>query len=648
MINLIKMEKVINAFVDLIITHKKLDFFDYESSYDKILFDNNILKLVDNRVSIIDFKIISDYFVIRYKQILSFKLNKSFTRNVDFIKSIKDDFTKNIFVQDYHLLEKEIWKSVIKESNSQYKSSYQDYLREDNPHGIFKFIDAYAILLPELNLSVNQVFENAIIQAKISKSDAHYNIPLNNVLQGIKNVCTANYERGVQLLEKALLLVDNDVNILSAIVSGLYENKSVEFYHAILQKLINDERNVNEIFFGLATVSKIEKYDCQIFIKLIKKYFDNENYSISTLSIIFSILKSDNAQHYNFCFNKLYQSIENEKTANYILNDICFLSGYDHEKTDLLINLITQPYFTINKYITPISQVFWDIKDFSAFKNVVFNLIENHPFEKFIKAFQHYLYSVDKIELESFMIELLIDNLASKRYTGIEIFEEFAHNKPYGFISNILDLSPLSQYRLWVSLTEDFNHPNDRLISLLPLLKSSSEIVRECFICKLEVISEDYGGLVIQVLKNNLDEAMDENELIINRVQNYIDSYFSKNVDIKNSILEFNPYHTHYKYINKFKTLFSKKMSNDIEKGTKEHGLLSVLGANTIHLAKGGGWRFGKNKEIAQLGKFGSSFSLPRSYFLDPNKFDLEKGIATRLDWNDEDFSIIEQLMNDE
>ena len=180
------------------------------------------------------------------------------------------------------------------------------------------------------------------------------------------------------------------------------------------------------------------------------------------------------------------------------------------------------------------------------------------------------------------------------------------------------------------------------------MLKSSSEIVRECFICKLEVISEDYGGLVTQVLKDNLDVAIDENELIINRVQNHIDSFFSKNVDVKNSILEFNPYNTHYKYINKFKKLFSKKMSNDIEKGTKEHGLLSVLGANTIHLAKGGGWRFGRNKEIAQLDKFGSSFSLPRSYFLDPNKFDLEKGIATRLDWNDEDFSIIEQLINDE
>lgn len=642
------MGKIIHSLVDLIITQKKLQFFDHETSFDKILFDNNILKLVDNRVSIIDFSCISDYFVIRYKEILNFNISENFTNNVDFIKSIKDDFTKIGFVQDYHLLEKEIWKSIIKESNCKYESSYQDYLREDKPQGIFKFIEAYASSLQELNLTVNEIFENAIIQVEIAKSDAHYNIPLNNVLRGVKNECKANYERGMQLLEKALLLDDNDVNILSTIVSGLYENKGVDFYQSILQKLLKDENNVNPILFGLSCVSKIEHDDCKLFIKLIQKYFDNENYSISTLSIIFSILKSDNAQNYNFCFNKLYQSIENEKTANYILNDICFLSGNDQEKTDLLINLIAQPYFTINKYITPISQIFWDIKDFSAFKNVVLNLTENHPFEKFIKAFQHYLYSVDKIELESFMIELLVDNLASKRYTGIEIFEEFALNKPYGFISNILDMSPLSQYRLWVSLTEDFNHPNDRLISLLPLLKSSSEIVRECFICKLEVISEDYGGLVTQVLKDNLDVAIDENELIINRVQNHIDSFFSKNVDVKNSILEFNPYNTHYKYINKFKKLFSKKMSNDIEKGTKEHGLLSVLGANTIHLAKGGGWRFGRNKEIAQLDKFGSSFSLPRSYFLDPNKFDLEKGIATRLDWNDEDFSIIEQLINDE
>src|SRR5690606_15358448 len=187
-----------------------------------------------------------------------------------------------------------------------YKSSYQDYLREDKPQGIFKFIEAYSILLPELALTASEIFENAIIQAEITKNEAHYNIPLNNVLKGVKNVCIANYENGVQLLEKALLLVDNDVNILSAIVSGLYENKGVEFYHAVLQKLINDEKNVNEIFFGLATVSKIEKDDCQIFIKLIQKYFSQEVYSISTLSLAFSILKSDNAQHYDFCFNKIY------------------------------------------------------------------------------------------------------------------------------------------------------------------------------------------------------------------------------------------------------------------------------------------------------------------------------------------------------
>src|SRR5690606_27354754 len=131
-------------------------------------------------------------------------------------------------------------------------------------------------------------------------------------------------------------------------------------------KLINDEKNVNEIFFGLATVSKIEKDDCQIFIKLIQKYFSQEVYSISTLSLAFSILKSDNAQHYDFCFNKIYLAIENENATNYILNDINFLSGYEQEKTTLIIKLISQSFFTINKYISPISQVFWGIKDFAA------------------------------------------------------------------------------------------------------------------------------------------------------------------------------------------------------------------------------------------------------------------------------------------
>src|SRR5690606_25519865 len=122
---------------------------------------------------------------------------------------------------------------------------------------------------------------------------------------------------------------------------------------------------------------KIENDDCKLFIKLIQQYSSLEVYLISALSLIFSILKLDNVEHYNFCFNKLYSAIENEKETNYILNDIIFLSGYDQEKTNLLIKLVAQPYFTINKYINPISEIFWYIKEFTAFKNVVLNLIDN-------------------------------------------------------------------------------------------------------------------------------------------------------------------------------------------------------------------------------------------------------------------------------
>ena len=69
---------------------------------------------------------------------------------------------------------------------------------------------------------------------------------------------------------------------------------------------------------------------------------------------------------------------------------------------------------------------------------------------------------------------------------------------------------------------------------------------------------------------------------------------------------------------------------------------------NTVQLSKGGGWRVGANKELSQLGKVSTSFTMPRSYFINPNKFELGKGILVKQDWKDEEFSEIKNVLESE
>lgn len=166
------MDKIISSLVDFIIEQKKLQFSVSETAFDEQLFANNILKSEANEISIIDFRSISTQFVLKYKEKLNFKLSENFKTNAIFIKSINEDFTSNGYVHDYHILEKELWKSIVKESNTEYKCSFNDYLNEEKPDGVYGFIDAYSNLLTELDLTENEIFENAIILTEITKSDA--------------------------------------------------------------------------------------------------------------------------------------------------------------------------------------------------------------------------------------------------------------------------------------------------------------------------------------------------------------------------------------------------------------------------------------------------------------------------------------------
>ena len=646
------MDKKISSFIDSVIEQKKLQFSKDESDFDKLLFERNILKSENDKISIINYHIISSPFFEKYNEKLGFKISKEFHENADFINRIKQDFLSNGYLHDYHLLEKEIWKLVTQESNSKFNCSFNDYLNSvdlhNKPEGLFHFIDAYSNLLPELNLTDVIIFDNALILMEITKSDAQYNIPLGNVLNGIKNKCKSDYDLGLALLKKSFSVNEENENIISAIVSGLYENKKNEFYDSTLKDLIQKGNKLNPIFFGLSNVSEIEITECSLYKEIVKRYIKQDSLVISILSIVFSILKSNNTKYHKFCFKELESAIENEKTAYYILNNFDQLNNYNHEKTEIIVKLICQDYFSIENYINPISNVFWHLKEFESFKRVVLTIIEKKPFENFIKSFQSYLHSVDKIKLDKFTIELLTDNQASKRSIGIDIFNQLSSYSPYRFVFEILELPHISQYKLWVSLTQDFHEPKNRLIALLPLLDSKSDLIRESFICKLEEISEDYGGHISKIIESNLDIKNPDYLTVIKRIKNHIEDYYARNIDLKNSVSELNPYHTHYKYIKAFDESFSKNMSKSVGKGARENSLLSILGTSTVQLSKGGGWRFGAKKEISQLGKVGTSFTMPRSYFINPNKFELEKGFLVKQDWKDEEFLEIKTFLENE
>ncbi|WP_312824861.1 hypothetical protein [Epilithonimonas sp.] len=579
-------------------------------------------------------------------------IGSSFENNAEFIKNIEQDFNSTRFNTDYLILSNNIWKTIIKESNLDHGCSFSEYLtsidRDHTPEGFYEFIEAYSSLLPELDLSVDEIVDNFLILEKITKSEMEYNVDLGMVLNGIRNVSKNEYDKGLQILEKSLNLQATNDTLTSAVITGLYENKNDEFYTSVLKKMISDGENLNTIFFGLSKVSNLSEKDSELFLDIIKEYGDDKNLTIAVLSLVFSVLKSIHAVHHQFCFEKLKSAVEDEITAYYILRNLDLKDAYSVEQTGIVLKLIQQDYFTIDKYIPAIAQSVRRFKNIEYFRQIILSIINVSPFNLFIKKFHTFIYNVDKIEIDRLMIELLTDNTASKRFTGIEIFQELSQPTPYRFTLDILTLPPISQYKLWMALTGDFHQPKDRLNALLPLLDSKSELVRESFLCKLEAISEDYGGYVLEVLEENLDVNKPTHNSAIKRIKKYIRDFYDKHTNSKNALSEFDPYNTHFKHIKKFNDLFHKNMSRSINQGAREDSFLSVLGGSTVQLSKGGGYRFGTKKEIAQLSSFGTSFTMPRSYFIDPNRYDMEIGMMIRQDWNDEEFANIIKTIDNE
>ncbi len=100
------MDKEISTFIDSVIEQKKLQFSKDENNFDKLFFERNILKLENDKILIIDYHIITSWFLEKYIEKFDFEIGENFQLNADFINKVKEDFLSNGYVHDYHMLEK--------------------------------------------------------------------------------------------------------------------------------------------------------------------------------------------------------------------------------------------------------------------------------------------------------------------------------------------------------------------------------------------------------------------------------------------------------------------------------------------------------------------------------------------------------------
>jgi len=643
------MKKKLEALTQKLIKHKRFVINREEELFDEMLFKKGVLKENGNDILVNDFSAIAPYFFSHYKCKLSFEVTEDFQDSVEFINDIIADFTAGNNISRSHLLEKALLEIIIKEANNKYNTTFKAYIStfnlEEKSLEFFNFSNAYSSQLSSLTIAPEIIYENAKALLEGAKADAQYNAPLSTVLNGVKELVKKDYCAGKQLLEISLSDPTCEEQLISVIVSGLYDIKGVEFYKEIIKVRLDKNINRDAILFGLSNIAILKDYECQLFIELVERFKASTDSQPSIIALLLAVLNSGRDSFLSEALQLLKSMVKEEKLGHQILHGLWRLDNLEEERIEVVVNLIQQDYFVIEKYINQISQLFWEIKNIKAFKTIILSLAEKSPFTDFSKSFQSFLRTTDKVELDGLIIQLLIDDKALNRFIGISFFNQLSFSNPYKFSFDILTLPAIDQYKLWVSMATDFNQPQNRLVALLPLLNSDSSLVRECFTSKLEYLSEDYGGHIRQLLRENL--VLEKDKGIIERIENYIDGYYQEFVEIKNPIKELNPFLTQAKEIMYFKELFQKDMSQNINSSMEENSLMKFFG-KSIQLAKGGGFRFDKEGEISQLSHFSSSMAMPRSYFANPDEYEIEYGSLQRKDWTEKEFESLKKCFKNE
>jgi len=643
------------VFAGKVVGDKKFVFPTADYDFSICLINEKILKIESDNYEVIDLEAVA-YSVFRYYQdLLGYDIKPIFFENVEFLKLIDKDFKFDNFISGLRTVKDFFWQHVIFESNKIFGCEFIEYLscinRESNIKEIYKFSNAYSNVLYELIMNAENLYSNALrlIFLLTEESSSHdgsvINLNFSTIFNGLKRFSEDNYLVGLKLFKFALSQETKNEDLISSVITGLYERERESFFDLHLKYIVSEGKYSYLVFFGLSGIDKINEYECDLFIRLYDEFKDNVKLTHSVLSLLVSIIKSSNEAYFQKCFERIIDMLDSESNAYFILNNICYIDKCENGKADLIVALINKEFFDFERYIKVISSFFTYIDSVECFEKVITALVNKNPFKSVSKVFTSYLYSANKQKIDKFLIEFLIDNNASKRYLARELYEELSSGKPYKFALDILSLPPIKQYKLWVGMCQGFREPKYYIPALLPLIDSENEIVKESFLCKLEEISEDYGGAILKILNKNLSEQNDNHKLIKDRVDNYMENYYNENVNLKHPIKELNPYHANNKNIRLFNKLHFKNMSQSVQEGAQKDSIFGQLGVGTIQLAKGGGWIFGENKDISKLGSVRSSFSLPRGYFIYPDEFELYMDSEIKSDWVQEDFIEIEKFI---
>lgn len=646
----------LDAYTKGLIKEKKGGLSITDIDVDHMVLDTETLDIKEKIYTIKDPLAIAYSLYLKFQQKFDFKISKDFESSFSFMCKVESE------IETYHqrsllsTVKKQLWNIIIFQSYKEFNEDFHKFIKNRNTENIElnAFCEAYGGLLPELNIDID-IFKVSMDHLEtLNNPEKGLYIFLTPIYQGIKKKCLIDNDFGIKLFEKITKEKVDDCHTIMILTPVLYDSIGYGFYEKHLDPLLALKKHTHNIFGGLTNIDNITKKEAQLFLQIYDHYKSDTPLLPHILLLLFTIINADSfpgkKSYVESCFTRINENINREDGSRTILASLSRLDVmYLSQIKNLLTGIISQPYFDLENYSHFIQQLFWHHKSVGLHKCFLKATATATPFKKFPKALKSIVQDVDLKEFDKMLVRLLTDDKAAFRFIAQDIVEHLSLQTAYSFSCDLLDFPPLTQYKLWVSLTERYREPHSVIPTLLPLLQSSSETVRGSLIWKLEEYTEHYGGHLIEVLEKHLDTTDSEHQQILSRIQSYMEDYYKENIDIKHGIKEFDPWETHPELLRSFNQTFGKNFSEMLHEGFDKNSFLGAFtGGSKTKLAKGGGWKLSGRKEITPLGNYGSNLICSRFYLIDPNKWDFEMADISRTDWKKKDFKAIKTLIKNE
>lgn len=656
-------DSVLKSNLDLLVSYSlsnKTLIFNQDIAkidFEKLL-TSQLIRLQADKYHIIDFETFGFSVYSLYKRKSKIKLTNDFKTFVSLLKEIKTEYKSDKFVQNIAALFNELWAIAIRDSNQSFDVDFSEYIKsldaETNREEMFSFNEGYSRALPLLNIEVSKFFLNSIQLINWTKSDTEYNMPLLKLLRGVLNKIKKNAKWALNCFEYSIKQPNLDVVFLIPIITGLYDKLGITFYREHLENIINNETYTVSVLCGLSNIECVKEEECELFFEIFNTADKNNTHVLLNIpKLLFAILRSKeesvNKKQIEKSFKLLAEllEIDNTNLISFILRENIFQDDHLDLRQDLLISFIKRPQFK-QEYLNSINHFLWETKDILFFEKILFAIGEFLPFKRVSKILSSSINEISlnyRKEFDKVIVNLLIQDKASYRFLATDIFNDLS-SENYRFDYDILELNSLNQYKLLISIFQNYREPKYILPCLLPLLKSKSSLVKEAFICKLEEYSESYGGFVTEILKLELDFSDTELKEVFKRVESYKVEFYNKNIFIKDGIKELNPSFSQNRLFSDYNKNHNRRFSRQMQKSGNKNSFLNFC--SKVTLLKGGGWKIDGRDEITKLGKISTSFSLPRMYFTRPEDFDFESGVEMATNWDEVSFEEIKRFLDNE